>query len=580
MNEASHLVSELQRKLDDLDHKVWAYRREMASEFEKYTNDLLQNVAPDVAKSVTQTIAESMKKYPSMCPENAQLSSIDSPRKGSREKEDEISSDNFVSLMTVSDSKRDPYVPNEHEVDFQGLFTPSYLPLLDCTSCERRSVPPELPRIRYADKGSGGTSDFMQVDASTEVTESLSPPPEPKVIKQKRRLTDLASQSSHDSDSGASRRSALRSMSSSPKAPGNQSPRRVRFDVAGEEVLPTASPLRSENYFFTEVAPDFDSDDNIESEMIEDLGDSEPESEVPNRISSSQALRLLSRKSLEDDGTIWTTVGSTSDDSSSVTDLPLEDRQEDLPQETLTLNQITLRRPMSIIDTHLDDLFYSQNHNSVTLSQDQASTLLMTSDLTSKQASYEHDEEYPEVFNFDELSLCPKRNQKFEQPEDSDDDDEDDFLTIKSSKFKSNKTNSTNEFKSSALNIPIPSTTAPETSSLGGLEGMSKQDHPFSMPIVRPEIHARAADLGDIKTFVGSMDGRTGFDESAAINFRGFIGSPERAIVEDLRTGRPPKSLTERMLLEELVEEDLCRNKPRIPIRTDATRFPPESCFK
>ncbi|RKF62373.1 hypothetical protein OnM2_033043 [Erysiphe neolycopersici] len=582
MNEASHLVSELQRKLDELDHRVLIYRKEMASEFEKYTDHLLENVSPDVSKSVTQAIIESMKKYSSIFPDHGRDLLSNSPRKRSKLEEPIIPSDPSNSSMVVLGKEVDPHRPNEHELEFQGLFTPSYLPLLDCSSYERKSVPQEQPRIRYADKGSGGTSDFMQVDASTEVTESLTPPPDPKVIKLKQTLTDGASQSSHESDSGASRRSALRSMSSSPKASGIQSPRRVRFEVAGKEVLPTTSPVRSENIFFNEISPsDFDSDDNVESEMIEDLGDSEPESEVPNRISSSQALRLLSRQSLEDDGTIWTTVGSTSDDSSSLTDLPLDDRHGDLPQKTLSLNQITLRQPMSAGNAHLDeDLFYIHPQDKPNLSRNHVSTVNMTSDLMREQASYEHVEDYPEVFNFDELSLRSEQNQKFEQLEDSDNDDDDEFLTIKSSKFKSNSVHSSNESKSSALAIPKPSTTAPESSCLGGLEATSKQDHPFSMPIVKPEIHARAADLGEVNTFVGSMDGRTGLDESISINYRGCIGSPQRAIVEDLRTGRPPKSLTERMLLEELVEEDLCRSKARIPIRADNMRYPPESFYK
>ncbi|POS84187.1 hypothetical protein EPUL_004898 [Erysiphe pulchra] len=555
----------------------------MASEFEKYTDHLLQNVSPDVSQSVTQAIAESMSKYSSIFPDNARDLHSDSPRKRSKLEESTMLSDPSICSMVVLGKEVDLHRPNEHEVDFQGLFTPSYLPLLDCSSYERKSVPQGLPRIRYADKGSGGTSDFMQVDASTEVTESLTPPPDPKVIKPKQKLTDGASQSSHESDSGASRRSALRSMSSSPKAPGIQSPRRVRFEVAGKEVLPTTSPLRSENFFFNEVTPsDFDSDDNVESEMIEDLGDSEPESEVPNRISSSQALRLLSRQSLEDDGTIWTTVGPTSDDSSSLTDLPLDDRQGDLAHKTLSLNQITLRQPMSAGNAHLDeDLIYTHPQDIATSSRTHTSTLNITSDLGRDPVSYEHHEDYPEVFSFDELSFRSEQNQKFEQQEDSDDDDDDDeFLTIRSSKFKSNNINSSNESKSSALAIPNSSTIAPESSSLGGLDAISKQDHPFSMPIVKPEVHARAADLGEVNTFVGSLDGRTGLDENISVNYRGCIGSPERAIVEDLRTGRPPKSLTERMLLEELVEEDLCRSKARIPIRTDNTRYPPESCYK
>lgn len=68
------------------------------------------------------------------------------------------------------------------------------------------------------------------------------------------------------------------------------------------------------------------------------------------------------------------------------------------------------------------------------------------------------------------------------------------------------------------------------------------------MPVVRdPLVHARAVSLGDFNSFVGSVDGRTGLDESDLNSFRaslaqsGFAGTP--------------RSLAERMMIEEAQEE-------------------------
>ena len=68
------------------------------------------------------------------------------------------------------------------------------------------------------------------------------------------------------------------------------------------------------------------------------------------------------------------------------------------------------------------------------------------------------------------------------------------------------------------------------------------------MPIVSDEVHAQAASLGAINSFVGSVDGRSGLDESDVRSFRasGGIGS----------FSGTPKSLSERMMMDEMLETE------------------------
>jgi hypothetical protein len=66
------------------------------------------------------------------------------------------------------------------------------------------------------------------------------------------------------------------------------------------------------------------------------------------------------------------------------------------------------------------------------------------------------------------------------------------------------------------------------------------------MPIVSPEIHAKAEALGDMSSFVGSVHGTSGLDETDVLSFRNsgvFSGTPksmsERMYMDDLKEGKP-----------------------------------------
>jgi hypothetical protein len=100
-------------------------------------------------------------------------------------------------------------------------------------------------------------------------------------------------------------------------------------------------------------------------------------------------------------------------------------------------------------------------------------------------------------------------------------------------------------YNSPARGIPKPT---PRTSTIPTSQGVvgSYKGKPFSMDIVDPELHARAAEMGGINSFVGSVDGRSGFDESDIQSFRasGGVGS----------FSGTPKSMSERMMMDDILE--------------------------
>ncbi|EFY90744.1 hypothetical protein MAC_03107 [Metarhizium acridum CQMa 102] len=135
-------------------------------------------------------------------------------------------------------------------------------------------------------------------------------------------------ESSISSEKGDSKppRSAMRRSSSIPKLP--QSPRRVRFDFMGEEVLPTTSPQPSAFISARISSPDPIGDgENCASHLATEPGEEDEEEEgeeraPPRKVSSSDALRFLSRAPLEEDGTIWTVINSDPDPDEAVPDQP------------------------------------------------------------------------------------------------------------------------------------------------------------------------------------------------------------------------------------------------------------------
>jgi hypothetical protein len=610
MDEASRLVSELQQKLSELDHKVWQYRRDMASEFTKYAENVLRNVPKDVSDTVSKAIAESFKDYKSLNLDG--LSSIESCATGSNSLANGIenAATSFLTnpTRTMAAQSHDqevdrPRSPHEREKEFQGVFTPSYLPLLDSTTRnERRSSydPHPSPSPSLDTKGKGREMEASHADAGTETTRSLAPSPELRRPQTpKRKNTDEWSVASDVSD-GPVRRSALRRSSSTSRG----SPRRVRFDVAGEEVLPTASPQPGQSMVSEDIlSTSFDSDDEAGSEQVEDIDDV-----PPKRISSSQALRALSRGPFEDDGTEWTTVSAPPDGSASVpavSGITRADSEEDLYFSTKkpSAGFDTPSKPFAISEKAEPDASAATTSNTTgdstqddetptdddemldmpplkSMKGKSAATALPTSgspiidtdklattatrspskplfaidDFISKQAEMGEEfrflDEEEDMYHIDENN---ETNDQRSPPEDENIDTDSDSPV--SPVDERPTTGIATLSRSPAREIPKPTgskhSNAPDPKISKGVVG-SYKGRPFSMPVVvNDEILAQAASMGAVNSFVGSLDGRSGLDESDVLSFRasGGIGSFSGF-------SGTPKSLSERMMMDEMREAE------------------------
>ncbi|QSZ30065.1 hypothetical protein DSL72_004583 [Monilinia vaccinii-corymbosi] len=638
MDEAARLVEELSKKLTALDHKVDLYRSEMKTEYIKYEEDLLRNVSQDVSQKVSTIITHSLENYKALYPfaSNASNASnvVDScgaTGKGKRiegsssnnnttppsttttthAKSNAIPNSNHITngfpIMASQSSpatKTDPNIstsvpkisnntrgeeidrprsPHAREKEFAGVFTPSYLPLLDSNS--------RYERWSNANIKVDNTSRDVQMDTSSRVDASTdaTSPDQRSPSMPKRKSTDELSIASNSSSDGPRRRSALRRTSSNSK---NTSPRRVRFDVEGEEVLPTSSPKDLEPI----LPPSFadDSDDEAGSEMVEDI-DAPP----PKRISASQALRALSRGPPEDDGTQWTTVVAPPDGSASVDTLTSDDptrnyfdsklvatisRDENIPSIPMPTKilRVEAQAQATHIDAWTDDDTDALSENDMLdmpplrqmrgRNKQPASILspkknenqeLAISPLKmkpSKPLSLEaleptrkgdeklthlafQDDEQEDLFSFDEN---PDRGSR---PQDEEDDSD-----IEAPTSPSIEESLDNLELSKSPGRPIPNsfnnkkaTTAPAPAPAYGIVG-SYKGRSFSMPVVNDEVHASAASLGAMNSFVGSVNGRSGLDASDVLSFRasGGVGSYSGT----------PRSMSERMMLDDLIEAE------------------------
>jgi hypothetical protein len=353
MDEASRLIAELQQKLAQLDHKIWLYRQDMASEFKKYADDLLRDIPGDVSDTVNEAIAESLKSYPSL-DVGSQVAeplggAVNKDVTGNRADDDSNTKSGALSIPVVPDQGPDSPLEglrnaHEREQEFQGLFTPSYLPLLDSTDRnERRSSSINLSPASESKAISILARE--RAPESTSPTSSSAPSSSSLVLRKpstppRRRNTDDASTNSDQSDTPV-RRSALRRSSNSSKQP--QSPRHVRFEFAGEEFPTTSSPkLESPTLEHIEKVPIIlgngeDTDYGTAALQEEEVPDSPPR----KRVSSSEALRLLSRGPVEEDGTQWTEVRAPPDGSASVP--KAEGETDDSEEDSLSMRPMTVR---------------------------------------------------------------------------------------------------------------------------------------------------------------------------------------------------------------------------------------------
>lgn len=491
MDDTARLVSELHGRLAELDGKVAAYQRDMLAEFNRHMDDCLRGYPDHVSSEVSRVIAESMSsgRYPALQPATRVLPG--SPAAPRNIQGSPISPQSPALSSSPNEGARSPHA---RELEFQGLFTPTYLPLLESNDRLYRS-PPMSP----TQTASGAPSLPLSVDnvnkmdeAKPSVPDSADGRPDPR-----RRLTGQSTSSIESSGSEArARRSALRRSSGSNKG----SPRRVRFDFHGQEVYPSSSsPLESAVTATTattttttpaladEAEPQAKADDGpavaVEDESsaytgpsLLDVEGEEDSLPRPVKVSSTQALQALTRSPL-DDGTVWRVVNPDPDpdpevtvvvngekqDGSAVSEMPLskEDSQQSItssPDDMADgpLTHQVLGSPIEDLgnyddgdDTSSDEDYLSMKPrrrtpaptarkppaNNPPVRSAAAAREVTTAELNGRGGIDDGDNE--PLFDFDEdaertLSQHQKRAQKYlpESDEDEDGDDEDDGLEI------------------------------------------------------------------------------------------------------------------------------------------------------
>ncbi|KAK3692108.1 hypothetical protein B0T22DRAFT_416279 [Podospora appendiculata] len=591
MDDAARLVSKLQAKLAELDGKVAAYERGMLAEFHRHMVDCLKNYPEHVSNEVSRIIAESMSKYPAL-------------NSTSRDRPQSPASISVTDRRIREGRKSPPPVlkhtsgtpvirsPHEREKEFQGLFTPSYLPLLDSKDRVPHSPPisplPTEPSLVLP-------SESVREVEVPKVPEAAKEEVRPAPV---RRLTDRSSSSLESSGSETKvRRSALRRSSSSTKG----SPRRVRFDFEGEEVFPSVDPLafvildletRDDGAVAAEAEAQPEADTSVitlENESLPaytgtSLLDVEGEEDwlpKPKKVSSTQALRALTRSPL-DEGTVWTVVDPESDDISKMNgeNKTINDRKvgasnptiapaKSEPRASIRAENSDARKRSdtsesldSAIDEEdedtSDDEFLSMRPKSsagrtsmspgtrspgtAPAPDDSARTPTLSS--TRLDEFRDQDEDEDALFDFEQeggrTAPQPQTRRHKYLVDETDDDDESGALesvTVSELRVVAEAAESAAPLEL-VQGTRIPPT-SPSTVLFGNSVG-SYKGHPLRInPINNQQLYDEIAGMKDVHFFVGSVEDDPG-SYRASVS-RAFAGTP--------------RSFTERLALEEVMEK-------------------------
>lgn len=540
--------------------------------------------------------------------------------------------------------------PHERETEFHGLFTPFFLPLLESPSNNSVPASPTSPVSVAAVSSShepanagfgGGTGEDKGTDM-TALADQHNPQslrmsqgqdimegqnqvgdwhaisqPEAQSRSDSGLLSEIQARSqdqpigqrpSHyrrDTDDTTStvlseksetrvRRSALRRSSSASK-PQQPSPRRVRFEVRGGEVLPTASPQPTD-FPTPRPASPVSSDkprgfDELTGEEGSEGRDPDEESLPPRKISSSEALRALSRTPL-DENIIWTVVNPESDTSPAPKDRSPSPSRFDLsttrrPATPTTVEAVEAQKRLAAISVDsaepLEDSGSSSDEEFLSMGTSQShqpkqhlgsraarplSTEKSQSELSSpdpgisqlsgaqksvtedkdQTSSDDFDVEEDGMFHFETGGLSAPPRPKKPQPT-----VDEEVLEASPPLSPARRQSSLQNSYATSPGVPItrpatqsgsstPTTAKFQVGSLGSYKG-----RPVVMPVVKnPELHAQAESLGDFNTFVGGLDGRSGIDDGDLSSFRA-------SLVQSGFSGTP-RSLTERLMMEDQME--------------------------
>lgn len=665
------LLQNLRRKLDDLEDKVQACRHQMAAEFQRYYQETLLDAAVphETKQAVSSTLAASLKDcYPILAVElEKQLwlfddkarsgvqvlhKTADSLELPSRPEQNVAS----ASASASADLRRSPPSraavfgaavaspgsPHEREKEFQGLFTPFFLPLLDQTPVSPSNPPISPPSQPQSDTtgarsslaepgvsgtgvGSGvcadvdtamqGSSEHLQGQAmegssatgglpmhtgSNGTSQQASPSPLPgRLPTRTRRSTDdtlssALSSALSDTSQPAIPKSALR-RSSSCSRPSQQSPRRVRFEVKGAEVLPTASPQPSDFPTPRPSSPTRADQPRTFDEIVRDSNSSE-DTERPSlgrKISSTEKLRLLSREPL-DEGTTWTVVNRNYEDAgdlssaassmSSKTTSPASGlaqaapepatepgigvtpqvaRKDDESEESSDEDFLAMAKPKSKTKKEVSTPTANQAPRPEPPAAPSTTAQKLAKEEEEKdQTSSEDYEDEDDMFHFESggLSAPPKPKKRPPPPK----DDAPEPATpepeinepVRTPQIASPGVSILNTQTSSGPSTPTASRF--QIGSLGSYKGRS-----INMPVVKnPALHAQAEEQGDFNSFVGGVDGRSGVDDADMSSFRASLAQTNNF-------SGTPRSLSERMMMEDAMEE---RQKNKEKSQENGTR--------
>ncbi|KAI1335102.1 hypothetical protein F5Y15DRAFT_256321 [Xylariaceae sp. FL0016] len=584
MDDTESLASELLHKLAEFDQKVVDYRRDLAQQFHRYSSQLLREVPKHISAQVEKLVSDQLQNYPALNPDLD--CALDSPPLGGddnvagtparRLSGGTVSPPPYLPHTSVRPASDDgPRSPREREHDFHGLLLPSYLPLLDAVP---RPNPPPIaitsPPIPLLGKQESNSNEAIHMP-------TLANPPDPRPEPVRRQTQDSFTSFTSDDSTSRSRRSALRRSSSSS---AKTSPRRVRFDVEGQEVLPTSSPPLSPRPLDIPTSPPGNPgsllDDSLDPAVLDGdsnlLGNSPPR---PKKITSTDRLKAMTRNSTEDTSN-WTVVGNLHTDdeeedelvmaslngrsrtpsANPVNDtrlpnqsgLQLEVSQEDKSNDTaaedegtdeiLEMTPLTSFKgkkrfspPRDMIVGAKPETPKSQNKAHARAAQMKLATTDVGSKLDEEDMfEFEDGEDNSPSEKSANIQLAPKYIEEEEEGETTPTAEHTEKLVMPN-------------LYSTSPAVPIAKTPVQPLASApiqpsAGVAG-SYKGKPFSIGVVRDKtVLKRAADLGEFSSFVGSVDGRSGVDESNSYR-------PEPSSFNGT-----PKSLSERLMMEEFAE--------------------------
>ncbi|KAI0024833.1 hypothetical protein F4780DRAFT_768528 [Xylariomycetidae sp. FL0641] len=621
MDDTTKLASELLNKLAELDAKVNSYRQDMAHEYRRYERELLQHLPQHVSARVEKVVAGELQNYPAIKPaldpalppaprdDDGSHPNLTDDRKTSNRKGSPppvlphtsgTPPDEGARPRTGNTSEHEPEHERGREREFHGLFTPSFLPLLEAVQKNRNlaSPVPIAPSPASPSPSPSPSQPSPNLPANRESNhkqDPTTPPPAvslsvlPRPASVRRQTEETVSSNTSEDSASHLRRSALR-RSSSPSIK-TASPRRVRFDVEGQEVLPTASPPLSPRV--TELAsnplsgPTGSANDSMDTVLRSEgeglLGSSPPR---PKKITSTDRLKAMTRSSTEDTSK-WTVVGSPhpaeddeDEDELVMPGLKGRTRSKDaVPSATAHIvsdvNQPTQSGPtleavpeLDREDTPSEDdesgdnlempalssfkgkkRFSPPKHQASAIptrtsqSRDQSGTEALTAEITKSSNSHSDDED---MFEFEDSSEA-LTNEKANKPKVASKyiEEEEEYENLTTPRAGNTAENDPPSLYSTSPAVPIAKAPPPPpaaaaskhmATSVGSYKG-----RPFSISSIKdPKLHKKAAEMGDFNSFVGSVDGRSGVDESSSYR-------PEPASFSGT-----PRSLSERLMKEEL----------------------------